>query len=172
MKVISIWQPWATLLVQGFKVFETRGWAAPKSLIGQRIGIASTKSWHPAQRSAADHVGFQVYFSELGLPHPEELPRGYLLGTVLLDSCELMTAEFMDDVSDEEKSYGWWEEGRYAWRTIDPIPLITPIVIQGRQGIYDWHGKLSDENTEADEGNRGAPGQARPTDIRGRLQII
>ncbi len=39
MKALTIWQPWASLIVAGAKPFEFRGWRAPRSLIGQRIVI-------------------------------------------------------------------------------------------------------------------------------------
>ena len=108
MKAISIWQPFATLVVKGYKIFETRTWAAPASVIGQRIGIASTKSIRPDQRAHFDDEDFQEFYSRLGLPEKlEDLPHGFMLGTVIIDSVEKMTPEFMEEVSNEEMSYGW-----------------------------------------------------------------
>jgi hypothetical protein len=37
--MLTLWQPWASLCALGVKTIETRSWPAPKSLIGQRIGI-------------------------------------------------------------------------------------------------------------------------------------
>lgn len=144
MKVISIWQPFASLIVEGCKVFETRSWPAPKSVIGQRIGIASTKNIVPGQREHCADERFQRFFEGTGLISWDQLPRGYLLGTVILDSVEIMTSDLMDDVSDEEQSYGWWDVGFYAWRLRDPQKLIEPIPIQGKQGLYEWKGELGD----------------------------
>jgi activating signal cointegrator 1 len=144
MKVLSIWNPFAALLVNGFKTFETRTWKAPEWLMGQTLGIASTKTILPAQRAHWADPAFQSYYATTDLPPPEDLPRGYLLGTVTVDSVELMTEELMADVSAEEQSYGWWEEGFYAWRVTDPRALAHPIPIKGRQGLYDWNGDLSD----------------------------
>ena len=42
MRVLPIWQPWASLVAVGAKRVETRHWAAP-NLIGQRIAIYATK---------------------------------------------------------------------------------------------------------------------------------
>jgi hypothetical protein len=39
LSAITIWQPWATLIVEGAKPYEFRGWPAPKRLVGQRIAI-------------------------------------------------------------------------------------------------------------------------------------
>jgi hypothetical protein len=142
MKVLSIWQPFASLIVKGCKTFETRTWPAPASLVGQRIGIAATKSIVAAQRAHCADEEFQLAYTLTGQPPLEELPRGMLLGTVMLDSVELMTEEMMEDVSDEEKLYGHWDVGNYAWRVTDPVPLTQPCIIRGQQGLYDWKGEL------------------------------
>jgi activating signal cointegrator 1 len=139
MRAISIWQPFATLIVKGDKIFETRTWAAPKSVIGQRIGIASTKTIKPEQRAHFADETFQTNYQRLLLPERiEDLPHGYMLGTAILDSVELMTPEFIEEVSNEEQSYGWWQEGHYAWRMVSPEMFPRPIPVRGAQGIWEW----------------------------------
>lgn len=167
MKCISIWQPYATLVVRGFKLFETRTWAPPRSVIGQRIGIASTKSIVAQQRAEFENERFQISYSDLGLPHLDELPRGYLLGTVLLDSYELITEEFLEDITEEEKTYGWYNLGGYAWRLKQPEEFAHPIAIRGAQGLYEWKGL---ENGAQAEGKvDGDP--ARPASVRSHLSL-
>jgi hypothetical protein len=39
MMAITIYQPWATLILQGAKPYEFSGWKPPRPLIGQRIAI-------------------------------------------------------------------------------------------------------------------------------------
>ena len=39
MKAITLWQPYASLLVAGRKPHETRSWPPPDSLLGARIAI-------------------------------------------------------------------------------------------------------------------------------------
>lgn len=156
MRAISVWQPFATLLVKGFKIFETRTWPAPQSVIGQRIGIASTKTIKPEQRAHFADEEFQRNYERLNLPADlAALPHGFMLGTVILDSVELMTEEFMDEVSNEEQSYGWWQEGFYAWRMTDPIAFEVPVPVRGSQGLYEW----SDEGVHPQQGQ--APGEER-----------
>jgi hypothetical protein len=136
MKVISIWQPWASLIIANEKFTETRFWAAPKSLIGQRIGIASAKTIRPEQRLAARDPEFEWHYVRTGLPPLNDLPHGYLLGTVLLSSCEMITEKQMYDLTDQERVFGWWEPGRYAWRMRQPVPLKQPVRVTGRQGLW------------------------------------
>lgn len=138
-KCVSIWNPFALLLVKGFKVFETRTWAAPKSLIGKRIGIASTRVLNPAQKAHFASPEFRRFYWKLGLPEALiDLPNGYMLGTAVLDSCELMTPEFMEEVSEEEHAYGYWQEGNYAWRMTQPVEFEHPFPVRGAQGIWNW----------------------------------
>jgi len=47
MKAISLWQPWASLIAVGVKPYETRDWAPPAALIGQRIAIHAAKKVDP-----------------------------------------------------------------------------------------------------------------------------
>lgn len=178
MKVISIWQPFASLIVEGCKVFETRGWSAPASVIGTRIGIASTKNILPDQRKHCEDELFQKFYATTGMAPWQDLPRGMLLGTVEIDSVELMTEELMDEVSLEEQSYGWWSPGNFAWRLTKPVKLDEPIPIRGMQGLFEWKGKLPDvggKQIQEDEGSSkeaGSGRQERPTDIRRHLRTV
>jgi hypothetical protein len=152
MKVISIWQPFASLAVKGFKIFETRTWPAPRSIIGQTIGIASTKGIKPVQRAYFEDERFLEFYAGTGMPPLDDLPCGYLLGTVTIDESRIMDEEFMDEVSDEEKAYGHWELGNYAWRLEPRMTLEHPIPIRGAQGLYEWNGLLpNDGETQISE---------------------
>lgn len=39
MYALTVWQPWASLIAEGHKPFEFRGWAAPERVVGERIAI-------------------------------------------------------------------------------------------------------------------------------------
>lgn len=140
MKVISIWQPWASLVIHGLKFFETRTWPAPPALMGVELGIAATKNVTPEQRDAYVDPDFQFFYEQSGLEPLEELPRGVLLGTVTLHSVELITEDFLEDITHEERAFGYHVPGNYAWRLRDPKRLTTPVPIRGKQGIFEWSG--------------------------------
>lgn len=165
MKVISIWQPWASLIVHSHKFIETRGWAAPKSLIGQTIGIASTKQIKPEQRAAMRERKFAEHYAETGLPDLDQLPHGAVLGTVLLHSCDVIEEEDLHDITEEERVFGWWAIGRYAWRLRHPVAFAQPCYTRGFQGIWDWEkpdGKVEDLHRAR---------EARQAHLRGNLQV-
>lgn len=128
---------------EGFKIFETRTWKPPQSVIGQRIAIASTKAIRPKFIRLFEDNDFRVFYERLIMPGAiVDMKNGYVLGTVIVDSVELMTLEFMDDVSNEEQMYGYWEEGNYAWRLRDPVELPEPIPARGAQGFWEWNNEL------------------------------
>lgn len=171
MKVYSVWQPWASLSIHGFKIFETKGYPAPRSIIGQRVGIASTKNITADQRSAAADADFERWYEQTGLAPLDELPRGMLLGTVLIHASVPITDEFLDDITDEERAFGWYGPGRHAWRLRDPIPLAHPIPVSGKQGIWEYKGfdngtpikTSSDDGAETKEAAQGKEeGHLRP----------
>jgi len=39
LKALTVWQPWATLIIVGAKPFEFRGWASPQWLVGEDLVI-------------------------------------------------------------------------------------------------------------------------------------
>ncbi len=106
MRVLSLHQPYASLVALNIKTIETRGRAAPKALIGQRIAIHAAKRWpvkgeYPGE-CAVDLTGDLMYwlpepFTEeqavaAGLPPDGDLigfplPLGYILATALLADC-------------------------------------------------------------------------------------
>lgn len=79
MKALTLHQPWATLIGLGVKSIETRSWAAPKSLIGQRIAIhAAKRPWSSGQ------VGdYMLNKFAMWLQPPHSLPDGYVRSPVV-----------------------------------------------------------------------------------------
>lgn len=136
LRCVSIWQPYASLLVRGFKLNETRPHSCPKHMIGTRIGIASTKQIKPEQRALFEDEVFQKYYRETGLPALDNLQHGFLLGTVFVNSSDIIEEDDLDDVTEEEQIYGDWRPGRYAWRCRDPQLFPEPIKVSGKQGIW------------------------------------
>lgn len=139
MKVISIWQPWASLIVHGHKRIETRGWPAPRSIIGRTIGIASTKSVKAAQRRLIHEPEFARHYAATNMLTLEKLPLGCVLGTVFVEACDPIDEKLIDSLSDQERVFGWFEQGRFAWRLLNPRLLDMPAPVVGKQGLWEWH---------------------------------
>ncbi|CCG43340.1 ASCH domain-containing protein [Magnetospirillum molischianum] len=138
MKALSVWQPWALLLVTGHKRIETRPWPAPNGLIGQEVAIASCKNLRTEQRVAYAAPDFQVHYAATGLPPLAELPRGAVIGKTKLLDCKLMTDELIARIPDRERAFGIYAPGRFAWFMGEPIRFNNPVPASGRLGLWDW----------------------------------
>ena len=130
MKALTLWQPWASLIVLGHKRFETRSWKTD-GLIGERIAI------HAAKRPAEDMNS--KLLNELAALElePAFLPLGAVVGTgVTTDFCR--TELIAPDLPASELAFGDYSPGRWAWRIEDVEALPEPIPARGRQGIWEW----------------------------------
>ncbi len=84
MKTISLWQPYASLIAAGEKTIETRGWAPPKGVMGQRIAIHAAKAIETADvRGRARH--HQIAAALNDPEWDENVPRGAVVCTAILD---------------------------------------------------------------------------------------
>lgn len=140
MKALSVWQPWASLLMAGIKSYETRGWEPPVDLMGTRILIHASATTRgighynaPALRGTAAR---QEARARLGLDL-RALPYGCILGSARLAFVLFAGQGLASDVLDDEKALGDWSPGRYAWRLTDHLPLDRPIPWRGQQGLFD-----------------------------------
>lgn len=134
MKIISLHQPYASLIMLGLKKHETRHWRPPEHYIGQRIGMhAAQKIWkYP-------NVPIELSRPFIVDGHYTDPPRGALLGTVLLAEVYQADQDRRDAADPFDVLAGDWKDGRWLWRLEDPRPLPMPIVMRGFQkwGTYD-----------------------------------
>lgn len=79
MKALSIQQPWAWLIVNGFKDVENRTWATKHR--GRTLVHASLKF----DRDGYDFVRHE--FQGIAMPEPEEFERGGIVGEVDITDC-------------------------------------------------------------------------------------
>lgn len=137
MKCLSLWQPWASLMVLGAKKIETRDWFT--SYRGPLL-------IHAAKRDS------ELYFTEFPdfaaalEPLKGRMPLGMLLGTVDLVDCrptESFTDFELDTVHGSghkvwtERSFGNYGNGRFGWVTANPKMFDEPVLYKGQQGLFD-----------------------------------
>ena len=140
MKAITIWQPWASLISMGAKPYEFRRWAAPKSIVGQRIAIHAG-----ARKMKRDEIQ-ELLLSKQGTALDEDIARPYLekvltapgsaplsavVCTAVLGRPRRATALFGGADSNRVDHHVW------AWplTEIEPCP---PYPARGAQGFWDW----------------------------------
>lgn len=137
MKVLSLLQPWASLVVMGKKKIETRSWKT--AYRGEILVHAS--SGKKGSILAAGRP-FKKY-----IPDFFSLPFGAILGKVILDDIvpiEMLqfSSTRLDGLTLEERAFGDYTKGRYAWLLIEPVELVTPIFVKGSLGLWEFKGEL------------------------------
>lgn len=134
MKVLSIIEPWATLIKEGKKVIETRSWKT--SYRGELYIHASNKKI----KKSDTHI-----IELLKLIPNIELGFGHILCKCKLIDCIYMDQEFLDKIQKNTQEYlcGEYSLGRYAWVLEDIVPLDEPIPAKGHLNI--WNYEMDDE---------------------------
>lgn len=162
MKVLSIQQPWASLIVQGHKKIETRTWATK---------YRGPLLIHAAQKGSPAHFELcqQPFFREAlkgaritKMKNWGSLPFGAIIGQVNLvgtkPTDEMWALKFNGplpgwedeegnvrnyELTRQERAFGDYSPGRYGWLLSDPVVFDSPIDAKGRLGLweYDLSGK-------------------------------
>jgi hypothetical protein len=137
MKCLSLRQPWASLILFGVKRFENRSWPAPSTLIGQRIAIHASagslalRSWSEIVSGARIDPSEGVAVAGVHLPPLASLPRGVILGSVLLVTCQRFEALTKRQQRDA------FAEGPMVWRLAEPRWLAQPLACKGALRLWD-----------------------------------
>lgn len=128
MKAISLWQPWASLIVEGTKSIETRSWYT---------GYRGPLLIHAAKRKITRDSWEQDILRFLKNPEME-IPYGALVGRVQLVDCK-RTEYIRDGISETEYTLGNFGNDRFGWVMEKPELFHMPIPYKGMQGLFDVH---------------------------------
>lgn len=126
MKVLSIKEPFATLIKDKVKIYETRSW---KTNYRGELFIHASLSL-----SKSENVEIAKKYLK------SEINPGFILCKCELLDCIPMTKEFINYIINEtnEADYGRYEEGRYAWKLNVIEVLSDPINVKGKLGIWNY----------------------------------
>ena len=126
MKVLSIKEPFATLIKDGVKIYETRSW---KTNYRGELYIHATKTY-----SKSVNVDSALKYLKT------DINPGYILCKCRLIDCIFMDDEFIKYIKEEtnENDYGRYEVGRYAWQLEVLEVLDDPIFAKGKLGIWNY----------------------------------
>jgi ASCH domain. len=156
MRVITIIQPWATLIALGEKKFETR---SRQTHIRGELAIHAGKK---IDREACEREPIKSILAKHGYT-VDNLPVGAIIATSYLRDCHSV---YMDDIGDaillaesgdplcwiskdsNEFHFGHYATNRYAWKLKNVKQLMNPVPAKGQQGF--WHYDLK-ENSDYDK---------------------
>ncbi len=129
-KALSCTQPWATLVVLGEKLWETRTW---RTKYRGPLAIHAAKTFpRSARRLAETHP---YYGGALGKYPIGWMPLGAIIGTVELVECERVEA-VVGRISDRERAFGDYAPGRWAWQFAHPVVFDEPVPWRGALGLW------------------------------------
>lgn len=131
IKVLTVQQPWASLLVAGIKHFETRTWPTP---FRGELYIQAARVYTPSQLDEENKIVGLLAACGKMLPYPAtKAPLGAIMGKVRVLECGRASTA---PVGYMEKQLGDWDPEMYAWECIDAIALKTPVPCKGQLGIW------------------------------------
>lgn len=126
MKVLTIKQPWATLIMQGDKRFEFRSWQTKYRgdlLIHAGKGIDKN-----AMKRLAKYL-------------PDEIPLGKILGKVTLVDCIRMCPEFKEMLLKENSDIytkSSFSEN-FGWQVENVQVFDEPIEVKGHLSLWEYY---------------------------------
>ena len=122
MKALTIKEPWATLIIDGYKKYEFRSW---KTNYRGKILI------HAGLSSDDDTM-----FSEYNL----EYIKGAIIGEADLVDCILVTKSFDDELKNSNTIvYSHEHVGLYAWKLENIKKYDKPIYVKGKLGLWNYN---------------------------------
>ncbi len=129
MKVLTIREPFATLIKNKVKYIETRSWKTNyRGELYIHSGLAKLS------KDVKERKNLSELYSE------DDLKYGYIICKCNLVDCIYMTDEFIKEEKEKNPNNfiaGRYEVGRYAW-VLDDIEPIKPIEAKGKLGIWNY----------------------------------
>lgn len=150
MRALTLWQPWASLVIAGAKPYEFRSWRPPSSVIGQRIVIHASarkvdrreveqliRLLRAGGRYAAA-TALTPIERALAILYFEDWPLGCGVGTAVIGEprsgadigADLGVPRANDSSRDDHTNWGWPMLDIERWP--DPLPM------RGAQGLWPW----------------------------------
>lgn len=125
MKVLTIRQPWASLIIKGVKEYEFRSWKTNyrgKILIHAGLGVDKEPC-----------IRLKEYLKE-------ELPKGKIIGSAVITDCIKVDKKFKEDrMKENSKVYATspYDEA-YAWKLENVQVFENPIEAKGKLGLWNY----------------------------------
>ena len=131
MKVISIKEPFATLIANGMKNIETRSW---------KTNYRGELFIHASGKNLAKEFLTNDYVVDL--IKDMDMNYGNIICRCNLVDCVYMDESFLEYIKQNPTEYnlGEYKQGRYAW-VMEDIEPIYPISAKGKLNIWNFDGK-------------------------------
>src|SRR5580692_2219073 len=143
MRVLTLQQPFASLVVMGVKGWETRGWKPSDAMLyilrQEGLLIHSSQKMDYTHQSLCTYPPFKTYVPDLKV-----LPFGPILGYVSVG--RVITADhWLQENPDypEEYSFGNYTKGRWAWELPAAVQWELPIQAKGSLSLWEYNAPIT-----------------------------
>lgn len=150
MKALTLWQPWASLVVAGAKPYEFRSWRPPAAVVGQRIVVhASARKVDPREveqlrslLNAGGRYAAATYLmpidAALAVLDAGTWPMGAGLGSAVVGSAvsgDQLAIDFgVVKANDSSRNY----HSNWGWPMLEVELWTDPLPVRGAQGLWTW----------------------------------
>jgi hypothetical protein len=169
MKALTVWQPWASLIAEAIKVYETRGrylsYRGPiaihagKKLFAPHEDLTLWKTILKVMgKNETEWKEPPLYATTEAVLYHEQFPLGAIIATAELVECYLIGRDTLGTFISKKSSttgdwvkykyikdknellFGDWTPGRYALEISNAQRLPEPVPARGQQGLWNWNG--------------------------------
>lgn len=124
MKVLTIKQPWASLIINGYKRYEFRSWYT--NYRGELLIHAGKSVDKEAMKRLEKYLDFDI-------------PIGKIIGKVNITNCVKLDSNLKEELLNENSDiYKNSEVGSFGWQIEDVIKFDNPIEINGMLGLWNY----------------------------------
>lgn len=143
LRVLTVWQPWASLIAIGAKRIETRGWSTRQRGL---LAIAAAAKPLPAAATLGGTDRISLALARGGIRAVHDLPLGKIVAvcdlTDVLQVPENVEARIPHAFTSrfeasDERYFGDFTPGRFGWFLRDVHRLAEPVPARGKQRL--WH---------------------------------
>ncbi len=135
MKALTLYQPYALLIVTGEKKIETR---PRKTNIRGTIAIhAGKKPVAKVLEAMPQRIRQKIEKYIQAIEPLNKWVYGAVIGTVEIIDC-VPVEQVRDGLTEKELTLGGYDSGRWAWILGNPVRFERPIPATGRQGWFNW----------------------------------
>lgn len=128
MRALTVRQPWAWAIMHAGKDIENRSWLpAPAGILGERIAVHASLGH--------DAASYEAYADLTGHHAPRDLPRGVVLGSVMLAGWVASDGS-ASDPSLQRFLQSRWLQGPYGWVLQAPRPANELVACRGALGLW------------------------------------
>ena len=132
MKAISLQNPWAQLVVSGFKTVEAKTWTTDYR--GELLICSKARSDKSLEKAVLDVIEEET---DLAFEQSEFFVNGAVLGKVQLVDVRPLTEDDLEESWMDPAELEAAEMPLYAWVFDNAEPIAEPIEVKGKPRLFD-----------------------------------